>query len=107
MAEQLQTAFATQQAFVADASHELRTLLTALGGQLDVLRGLVTGQSAEADQLIDRMRRDSTRMARMAEDLLVLTARCTGVRRTAAAEVRPDVGRARRVRANSCPTGGV
>jgi two-component system OmpR family sensor kinase len=72
MAEQLQAAFATQQAFVADASHELRTPLTALGGQLDVLRGLVSGQSADADQLIDSMRRDITRMSRLAEDLLVL-----------------------------------
>jgi two-component system OmpR family sensor kinase len=72
MAKQLQAVFATQQAFVADASHELRTPLTALGGQLDVLRGLISGRSEEADQLIDSMRRDITRMSRLAEDLLIL-----------------------------------
>ncbi len=37
MLERLETAFAVQKVFIANASHELRTPLTSINGQLEVL----------------------------------------------------------------------
>ena len=68
MLDRLEEAFATQRRFVDDAGHELRTPITVIRGQLEVLGddpnerretvGLVTGE-------LDRM-------SRIVEDLLVL-----------------------------------
>jgi len=72
MAMQVEAQFAAQRAFVADASHELRSPLTALGGQLDVLVRVLDAQPAEARRLALYMRREIDRMSVLAEDLLVL-----------------------------------
>ncbi len=58
--------------FMADASHELRTPLTSVRGFLDVFDD---GGFATADQRDDahrRMRRETARMQRLIEDLLLL-----------------------------------
>ncbi len=77
MLDRLQAAFATQRRFVADASHELRTPLTAIRGNVDVL----ARQTAHADlgpasadiaAALDDMRRESGRMGRLLDDLLML-----------------------------------
>ena len=77
MLDRIETAFATQRRFVADASHELRTPLTAIRGNVDVL----TRQAAAADlgparedvaAALDDMRRESARMGRLLDDLLLL-----------------------------------
>ncbi|HEX3630579.1 MAG TPA: ATP-binding protein [Candidatus Dormibacteraeota bacterium] len=59
--------------FVADASHELRTPLTAIAGYIDVLsrRDSVDPETLR-DSLI-AMQRESSRMTRLVNDLLVLT----------------------------------
>ena len=77
MLDRIAAAFATQRRFVADASHELRTPLTALRGNVDVLMR----QTAKADlgaagddiaAALDDMRRESARMGRLLDDLLLL-----------------------------------
>jgi signal transduction histidine kinase len=77
MLDRLESAFAAQREFVADASHELRTPLTVLRGQLDVL----AGAEAEADGLLSRaeververlMQSEVARLTRLVDDLLLL-----------------------------------
>ena len=77
MLDRLETAFATQRRFVADASHELRTPLAAIRGNVDVM--LRQTSSPHPDQPPDDrtealadMQRESARMARLLDDLLLL-----------------------------------
>ncbi|MDP9365073.1 MAG: HAMP domain-containing histidine kinase [Chloroflexota bacterium] len=78
MLDRLQAAFVAQQRFVADASHELRTPLTAIRGNLDVLARQVAalraanGLSGDLDAAVADMKRESARMGRLLEDLLLL-----------------------------------
>ncbi|MEW6283561.1 MAG: HAMP domain-containing sensor histidine kinase, partial [Candidatus Eremiobacterota bacterium] len=73
MVERLEMATLTQKRFVADASHELKTPLTALGGMIEML-----GRGAY-DKLEDRtvalaaMEREVDRMGRLVGDLLALS----------------------------------
>ena len=81
MLDQIAGAFAVQEAsenrmrrFMADASHELRSPLTALGGMLDVLlRGAGRDDPATLDRALAMMRREVDRMSRLVVDLLTLT----------------------------------
>ena len=59
-----------QRAFVADAAHELRTPVTALGLQLDVLRRTPPG--SEREQRLDHLEAGVARAARMVAQLLTL-----------------------------------
>ncbi|MEO6065601.1 MAG: phosphate regulon sensor protein PhoR, partial [Lysobacterales bacterium] len=56
--------------FVANVSHELRTPLTVLHGYLDMID---PEESPEWAPMLDEMRRQSTRMAEIVEDLLTLS----------------------------------
>lgn len=59
--------------FVADASHELRTPIAAIGGYAELYRrGGLTDPEA-LDQAMGRVERESARMHRLVEDLLLLT----------------------------------
>jgi two-component system, OmpR family, sensor kinase len=77
MLNRLEGSFRAQERFVADASHELRTPLTAIRGNVDVLirqlraphRPLDTAMVAES---LDDVRRESDRMRRLLDDLLLL-----------------------------------
>lgn len=68
MIDRLEEAFSLQRRFVDDAGHELRTPITIIRGQLDVL-GDDPRERATAMALVDD---ELDRMARIVEDLLVL-----------------------------------
>jgi signal transduction histidine kinase len=76
MLDRIEAAFRTQQRFVADASHELRSPLTAVRGNVDVLlRQLGSGRPVPPEDIVDDLRivqRESNRMGRLIEDLLTL-----------------------------------
>jgi two-component system, OmpR family, phosphate regulon sensor histidine kinase PhoR len=56
--------------FVANVSHELRTPLTVIHGYLDLVE---PGEFPESGDMILEMRRQSTRMTQIVEDLLTLS----------------------------------
>ena len=69
MADRIQEAFAAQQdseaqvrRFIADASHELRTPVTALKGYIDVLRRGAGREPAALDAALEAMSNESERM---------------------------------------------
>jgi signal transduction histidine kinase len=76
MLDRIETAFNTQRRFVSDASHELRTPLTSVRGNVDVLlRQLRSDRSLAKADIIEELgvvRRESGRMSRLIEDMLVL-----------------------------------
>lgn len=76
MLERIERAFHAQRRFVADASHELRTPLTAIQGNVDVLYlHARSGRQLRPDDLeeaLGDMKRESARMARLIDDLLLL-----------------------------------
>ncbi|MEA2460990.1 MAG: two-component system, OmpR family, sensor kinase [Actinomycetota bacterium] len=70
MMDRLQEAFASQQRFLADASHELRTPMTVVRGQLELLQQELTGEQGRRSVTIGLDELD--RMSRIVEDLLLL-----------------------------------
>jgi len=68
MLDRLEEAFATQRAFVDDAGHELRTPITVIRGQLEVLGD----DPQERQETIQLVTGELDRMSRIVEDLLVL-----------------------------------
>ena len=83
MLDRLEASFHTQQRFVADASHELRTPLTAVRGNVEVLARQVAAHGGRLDSgdlaaALDDVQRESARMGRLIDDLLLL-ARSDGI----------------------------
>jgi two-component system OmpR family sensor kinase len=68
MLDRLETAFATQRAFVDDAGHELRTPITVVMGQLELMGDDPDDRAATLAVVEDEL----GRMARIVEDLLLL-----------------------------------
>lgn len=74
MVGKLEAAFATQRRFVADASHELRSPLAALGGGIEMLlMGADRADPAARARLLRLMESEIARMGRLVDDLLTLT----------------------------------
>lgn len=74
MVEKLEAAFATQRRFVADASHELRSPLAALGGGVEMLLlGADRADPKARARLLRLMESEIARMSRLVDDLLTLT----------------------------------
>jgi two-component system OmpR family sensor kinase len=73
MVAQLEAAFAHQKQFVADASHELRTPITVLSGNLEMLLLGMYADRQTARRLLQNMYAEVERMRRLVEDLLTLT----------------------------------
>ena len=72
MADRVDTTLGAQRQFAADASHELRSPLTVLGGYVDVLaRGEI--DPGTRDRTLIAMRREIDRLSRLSADLLLLT----------------------------------
>ena len=89
MLARLEAAFAEVRRFSADASHEMRTPLTVLRGEIEVaLRH--PRSSEEYRQLLDRLLGSVESMARMVEDLLLLSRADAGALRLASEPVELD-----------------
>lgn len=68
MLDRLEQSFASQRSFIDDAGHELRTPITIIMGQLELM-----GDSAEdREQTLAVVNDELARMARIVEDLLLL-----------------------------------
>ncbi len=79
MAAGIERSFAAQRAseertrrFIADASHELRTPITALKGYIDVIRRGATPEPRALDAALEAMAREADRMRSLVLDLLTL-----------------------------------
>ncbi|WP_426502892.1 sensor histidine kinase [Dactylosporangium sp. McL0621] len=70
MLDRIEDATAAQRRFVADASHELRSPLATLHAGLDILERIDLPHHAVTH--VQRMHRESTRMATLIADLLLL-----------------------------------
>jgi signal transduction histidine kinase len=80
MLDKLEKAFAAQKAneirmrqFVADASHELRSPLTVLGGYLEVLQMGASTDPAQTSNIICSLKQEVDRLSHLVVDLLLLT----------------------------------
>lgn len=72
MLDRLEEAFRRQREFVADASHELRTPITVIRGQLEVLAA-APDPSAEDVRRVERLvAQEIARISRLVDDMLVL-----------------------------------
>jgi signal transduction histidine kinase len=72
MLDRLDRAFALQRRFVSDASHELRSPLTAIRGQLEVLARQESPDPAEVHRVEALVMTEMRRVERLVDDLLAL-----------------------------------
>lgn len=79
MLASIETAYHTQQRFVADASHELRAPLTAIQGNIELLRRQRTMSDADREEALEELERESARLSRLVVDLLTLARADAGV----------------------------
>jgi two-component system, OmpR family, sensor kinase len=79
MLDRLEDAFARQRRFVSDASHELRSPLTAIRGQLEVLARSEAPDAAEVRRVEELALAEMGRVERLIEDLLALARLDEGV----------------------------
>jgi hypothetical protein len=69
--DRLQQAFESQERFVADASHQLKTPLSILRGELDVLKSRARSPE-EIAEFLESASQETEYLSRMVEDLLLL-----------------------------------
>ncbi|MGH2973568.1 MAG: sensor histidine kinase [Gemmatimonadales bacterium] len=79
MLDRLDRAFAQQRQFVSDASHELRSPLTAIRGQLEVLARSESPSAAEIHRVEAMTLTEMRRVERLVDDLLALARLDEGV----------------------------
>lgn len=72
MLSSLAEAYATQQRFVSDASHELRAPLTTIQANLELLRDRNDLSTEARDTAVQEAAMEATRLARLVADLLAL-----------------------------------
>ena len=73
MTESLRQADQAKNAFVADVTHELRTPLTVIKGTIETLEDGALDDLAGRGPLLEAMQRETERLIRLVNDLLVLT----------------------------------
>ena len=106
MLGRLEASFRAQERFVADASHELRTPLTAIRGNVEVLSRQVRAaragiESSDLADSLDDIKRESDRMRRLLDDLLLLARADAGSDAAPAAGIRQDAVRLETVAAEA------
>ena len=79
MLDRLEEAFTGQRAFVADASHDLRTPLTIVKGQLEVLARNPDPGPEEIRRVTLQVTAATARMERLVDDLLLLARADSGI----------------------------
>ncbi|MEK7284891.1 MAG: HAMP domain-containing sensor histidine kinase, partial [Chloroflexota bacterium] len=89
MLASLDAAHGLQQRFVADASHELRTPLATIQGNAEILDAAEASPEERAEAMT-QIRRESGRLARLVDDLLVLARADAGAEPLRAQEVPLD-----------------
>lgn len=72
MLASLEEAARAQQRFIADASHELRAPLTAILGNLELIRRQRGMSAADRDEALAEATREADRLSRLVGDLLAL-----------------------------------
>jgi signal transduction histidine kinase len=73
MTESLRQSNQAKNIFVADVTHELRTPLTVIKGTIETLEDGALDDLAGRGPLLDSMQRETERLIRLVNDLLVLT----------------------------------
>ena len=61
-----------QRRFVSDAAHELREPLTAIGGNIDLIRRYPNMSFDERDEALSDAGRETSRLSRLITDLLIV-----------------------------------
>lgn len=79
MLDSIEAAYRVQQRFVADASHELRAPLTAIQGNLELLRRQRDMGEDERNEALAEAEREAARLTRLVADLLVLARADAGI----------------------------
>lgn len=79
MLSRIEELFHVQQRFVADVSHELRSPLTAVRGNLDLLKRGAAADPAVREEVLSAVNSEVARMTRMVSDLLLLAQADAGV----------------------------
>ncbi|MBM3128733.1 MAG: HAMP domain-containing protein [Chloroflexi bacterium] len=79
MLGRIEELFRAQQRFVADVSHELRSPLTAIRGNLDLLRRGALDDPEARQETLAAIEAESARMQRLVQDLLLLAQADAGV----------------------------
>ncbi|MDP1857989.1 MAG: HAMP domain-containing sensor histidine kinase [Gemmatimonadaceae bacterium] len=79
MLARLDTAYAAQQRFIADASHECRAPLAIIRANMELLQEATRLPESERVAAIDESRRESERLSRLVADLLSLARADAGV----------------------------
>jgi two-component system OmpR family sensor kinase len=72
MLDRLAAELKGQRDFIADASHELRTPITVIRGQLEVLAAEQDPSAADERRAEEHVQREITRISRLVDDLLLL-----------------------------------
>lgn len=73
MSERVEQAMASQRRFVADASHELKTPLTAISGMLELVQTRPDMEAEDRSQALAVARKEAERMESLIADLLLLS----------------------------------
>jgi heavy metal sensor kinase len=79
MLGRIEELFRAQQRFVADVSHELRSPLTAIRGNLDLLRRGAVAETISPQTALAAIDSEASRMQRLVQDLLLLAQADAGV----------------------------
>ncbi len=70
--DRLEKAFNSQERFIADASHQLKTPLAIIRGELDVLGQKPNRTQSEIAEFLESARQEIDHLTRLVEDLLLL-----------------------------------